>query len=276
MAKNIVRFNPWISAAIVSGPVLGEVFGNHPDLLENFDLVHFLDQYSSKEWLPRFLPSTPVVTTHHHVADWELDRHNMDGDAIVVVAREWEDDLRDRGIPMGNVVRYSNGVDAVKFAPPTEQERSGMRSDLGVPSGNVLVGFFAKRGSNNHNDRKGTDVLAEAVVSLAGRIGNLSLLIVGPGWETYVTDLRQRGVHCIWKPFVKDNESMRRMYHALDFYWVTSRVEGGPVPLLEAMSCGACCVTTPVGLVPEIGIDRENLLLVPFDDPDAVAMATAD
>lgn len=276
MAKNIVRFNPWISAAIVSGPVLDEVFGKHSDLIEKFDLVHFLDQYSSRDWLPRFLPSTPVVTTHHHVADWEMDRHNMDGDAIVVVAREWEDDLRARGIPMENVVRYSNGVDAVTFAPPTQLERTGMRADLGVPEENVLVGFFAKRGSNNHNDRKGTDVLSTAAVSLADNIDNLSLLIVGPGWETLVSELRQKRVHCIWKPFVKDNASMRRMYHALDFYWITSRVEGGPVPLLEAMSCGVCCVTTSVGLVPEMGVDRENLVLVPFDDAEAVASATAE
>jgi hypothetical protein len=59
---------------------------------------------------------------------------------------------------------------------------------------------------------------------------------------------------------------MPLMYQALDFYWVTARVEGGPVTLLEAMSTGLCCVTTPVGLANEIVKDGVNGLLVPFDD----------
>ena len=64
------------------------------------------------------------------------------------------------------------------------------------------------------------------------------------------------------------------MYQALDTYWVTSRIEGGPVPLLEAMACGACCVSTPVGVVPETLVDGDNGFIVGFDDVDAFVVRT--
>ena len=59
------------------------------------------------------------------------------------------------------------------------------------------------------------------------------------------------------------------MYQALDFYWVTARVEGGPVTLLEAMSAEVCCLTTAVGLAREIVNDGENAVLLPFNDPES-------
>lgn len=274
MAKNILRFNPSMRGAIVSGSVLPELLARDPGFIQRFDLVHFLCQYSSKEWLPRLAPYIPVVTTLHHVAEWALDKHNLDADSVMVVAREWEEDLRARGVGMEKVFRYSNGVDTRKFSPPTEDERVHARLAIGIPQNNVVVGFFAKIGSNNDNDRKGTDVFCAAGLQLAAKLPDATILILGPGWHDLVARLRAAGLHCVWLPFVEDTSTVAKIYRALDFYWITSRVEGGPVPLLEAMSTGVCCLTTPVGLVPEIGQTGVNLLVLPFDDPTAFAVET--
>ena len=67
---------------------------------------------------------------------------------------------------------------------------------------------------------------------------------------------------------------MPEMFQALDFYWVTARVEGGPVTLLEAMSTGVCSVTTPVGLAREVVENGVNGLVVEFDDSGAFAAQT--
>src|SRR5262249_31619615 len=64
-------------------------------------------------------------------------------------------------------------------------------------------------------------------------------------------------------------------YHALDVFWVTSRIEGGPIPLLEAMSSGLPVVSTPVGMAREVIVDGMNGYLVPFDDPAAYLRITA-
>jgi hypothetical protein len=66
------------------------------------------------------------------------------------------------------------------------------------------------------------------------------------------------------------------MYHALDFYWVTARVEGGPVPLLEGMSSEVCCLTTAVGLAREVVRDGLNAAMLPMNDASAFAAKTAE
>ena len=45
---------------------------------------------------------------------------------------------------------------------------------------------------------------------------------------------------------------MPAWYHEIDIYVCTSRAEGTPLPLLEAMASGKIVITTSVGIVPEI------------------------
>ncbi|HYR76681.1 MAG TPA: glycosyltransferase family 4 protein [Pyrinomonadaceae bacterium] len=274
IAKSIASFNPWIEATIASGPVIDAVFSERPELIRNFDLAHFICPYASREWLPRFRDFVPCVTSHHHVTDWEAVSHNLEGDAIVAGSREWSEDLRNRGADMSRVFVVPYGVDADAFRPPTEPERALIRARLKIPDGATVVGFFGKN-SSNENDRKGIDVFIEAVVELNRRIHQLAVLIVGPGWKALVGSLRAAGVSCVWRPFVASQDELAKMYHALDFYWVTARVEGGPVPLLEAMSSEVCCLTTPVGIAREIVCDGENALLLPFNDAGAFVERTA-
>jgi hypothetical protein len=117
-------------------------------------------------------------------------------------------------------------------------------------------------------------VFIEGVMKLAAQLPNITAVIVGPGWNDVVRELKSKGVHSVWRPFIPDREGVARMYQSLDTYWVTSRIEGGPVPLLEAMACGACCVSTPVGVVPELLRDGENGFVVPFDDVEAFVVRT--
>ena len=42
------------------------------------------------------------------------------------------------------------------------------------------------------------------------------------------------------------------LYQALDIYLITSREEGGPLGLIESMSCGIPVVTTQVGMSTDV------------------------
>jgi glycosyltransferase involved in cell wall biosynthesis len=273
IAKNIARFNPWIDATVASGPVIDIVFKEQPELLKNFDLVHFTCPYTSKEWLPRFRELVPCVTSHHHVTDWELIKHNAAGDAVVVGSPEWRDDLIARGVEASKIFCVPYGVDADLFQPPTTEQRRAIRRKLRIDAGATAVGFFGKNSSND-DDRKGIDVFTKAAIELNRKSSNLVILIIGPGWQQLKSSLSAAGVQCIWIPFVAELGELSEMYQALDFYWVTARVEGGPVTLLEAMSTGVCCLSTPVGLAREVVKDRENALRIAFDDVDAFVERT--
>ncbi|MEP7087660.1 MAG: glycosyltransferase family 4 protein [Gemmatimonadota bacterium] len=276
LARSFIAHNEWVDGTIISGPVLDVVARENPNLFDSFDLVHFVCPYASRTWLARLRDRLPVVTSHHHVSDsWELQRHNLEGDAIIVGSREWQADVAERGADPQRVVCIPYGVDAARFVPPTLEGRASVRSHLGIAPDSFVVGFFAKRSSNEH-DRKGTDIFAAAVQLLAKELPQLTVLIIGPGWDDLVAQLTAAGVTCIWQPFVREASRMPSMYQALDFYWVTARVEGGPVTLLEAMSSGVCCITTPVGLAREIVESDVNGITVPFDDSRAFARHTLE
>ncbi|MEP6740883.1 MAG: glycosyltransferase family 4 protein [bacterium] len=273
IAKNIARFNPWIEATVASGPVIDALLNEQPELMKNFDLVHFTCPYSSKKWLPRFRDLVPCVTSHHHVTDWEAIQHNAEGDAIVVGSPEWAEDLGNRGVDTSRVFCVPYGVDAMLFRPSTEG-REAVRQKLGLNKETTLVGFFGKNSSNN-DGRKGIDVFTEAARELNNRIKLLAILIIGPGWQELTNSLAASGVKCIWIPFIQELKDLAGMYQALDFYWVTARIEGGPVTLLEAMSTEVCCLTTAVGIAREIVKDNENAVMLPFNDPEAFVASTA-
>lgn len=276
IAKSIVQHNSWMDGVIISGSVLDVVAGDVPQLFDDFDIVHFLCPYASRDWLPRLQHRIATVTSHHHVSDdWRLLEHNLNGDAIIVGSTQWAEDIIARGADPDRVVRVPYGVDASQFVPPSSASRREIRDRLGIEPASTVVGFFAKF-SSNEKDRKGTDVFLESVRILGRQMASLVVLIVGPGWHDLVGELKASGIKCVWLPFVRETREMTHIYRALDFYWVTSRVEGGPVTLLEAMSSGICCITTPVGLARDIVHNGSNGVVVPFDDAEAVVTATLE
>src|SRR5690606_22157629 len=58
-----------------------------------------------------------------------------------------------------------------------------------------------------------------------------------------------------------------------DIFLNTTDVDNVPITVLEAMACGLCVVTTDVGGLPYLAADGVDALLVPRDDPKAMARA---
>jgi hypothetical protein len=63
------------------------------------------------------------------------------------------------------------------------------------------------------------------------------------------------------------------LYSALDVYLLTSRVEGGPCTVFEAMACETAVVSTRVGAVPEIILDGVNGFSTEVDDRKSLLSA---
>ncbi|MGD2102299.1 MAG: glycosyltransferase [Acidimicrobiia bacterium] len=73
-----------------------------------------------------------------------------------------------------------------------------------------------------------------------------------------------------------DQEHMAEEYSKAEIFVVGSRHEGFGQPGLEALACGVPLVTTDNGGSREYAIDRETALVVPPDDPDAMARAITE
>ncbi len=83
------------------------------------------------------------------------------------------------------------------------------------------------------------------------------LVIVGGGWGPTVNALKAMGVSVEWIEFANDDD-MRKIYPALDALLVTGYVEGGPLPLLEAMASGLHVISPSFGYAADL-LEAENL-----------------
>jgi glycosyltransferase involved in cell wall biosynthesis len=232
--------------------------------LQSCDLIHWIT-YDYLDLLALF-PSVRHICTIHHVMDNDDILPDKFKDfTLLTVSQNSRKKMEERGFVNIEIVR--NGVDPDLFVP---MDAIKCREHLAMSSSRPLVGFFGK-GSSNPMDRKGTEVLIEALKRVNRQVP-VALLLSGKGWDALERNLTTDGIEVFYRP-VKSINEMPWLYGAIDVYVCTSWVEGGPVPVLEAMSCGRPVISTPVGHVPEVARDGENSLLVPIYGAQATAAA---
>jgi len=120
------------------------------------------------------------------------------------------------------------------------------------------------------HQQKGFDVLLRAVAQLP----DVRVMLVGDGPE------REALEHLAALLGIGDrmqitgwSEAVSEQLRTFDVLAMPSRFEGLPLVLLEAMLSGLAVVATAVGSIPDAVHDGETGLLVPVDDPDALASA---
>ncbi len=228
-----------------------------------FDVVHFL----RTKTIQGFWGSLPIVTTFHHLdpATNLTPFHQSDG--VMTVSRQWHQYLTQLGIPETHQALVPFGVDTNTFQPAQDEARLKIRKALKFSKDAFVLGFSSRRISNI-DDRKGVTCFLQALKSLRQQLPNLATLIIGPGWQALAKDIRQQGIPCTQAPYEITHEQVAKYYQAMDLFWVTSRIEGGPVPLLEAMASGLPCISTPVGAALDLINETKNGFIVSFDAPE--------
>lgn len=274
IASQIAQHNPWIEPTICSHRVLRALMDRGIHLADRIDVAHFLTPSIATMFLNEFESKVPCATAIYHVEDQRSVEPVPRSDAVMTISHQWHDHFLSIGVDPAKLARITVGVETELFRPPQPAERTQVRARFGIPPDALVIGFSAKRTSDTYN-RKGTDVLVQALAVLRQRLPQAACLIVGPGWSDIVARQVEQGGVCIHLPFILEREDLAAIYRCLDVYWVTARIEGGPVPLLEAMSSGICCVTTPVGVAPELVRDGENAFLAPIDNVDTFIERTA-
>jgi glycosyltransferase involved in cell wall biosynthesis len=127
-------------------------------------------------------------------------------------------------------------------------------------------------------DRKGHDVLLDAVVELRSRGLELGLTLAGDGpardrLQRRVTELGLEDVVELIGPV--DHERVADLHAQADAFCLPSFAEGVPVVLMEAMASGLPVVATRIMGVPELVEDGVSGLLVAPGRPSVLADALA-
>lgn len=183
-------------------------------------------------------------------------------DAVVAVSRPLLATLAAAGVPPERLHVVPNA-----FASTNDGlGREAARRALGVPDKLFHVGWVGRV-----SREKGADVLVDAVARLASR--PIVVSVVGDGAEAQATRGRAHAAgvadRFLWHGTVPD---ARRLFRAFDAFVLSSRTEGTPIVLLEAMMANVPVVATAVGGVPDVVPDGEALL-VPPEDPASLAEA---
>jgi glycosyltransferase involved in cell wall biosynthesis len=193
-----------------------------------------------------------------------LRRHAWRIDRVQVTHEEMRELVVAAGVPEERVFTIPIGIDLENFPLCERDARSGF-----------VVGSFVKDGVGMGEGLepkllKGPDIFVAVVSRLRERIPELSVLLTGPARGYMRTELERIGVP--YRHLVVDSrEELAAAYHSVDVCLVTSRQEGGPKSVLEAMATGVPVVTTRVGQAASLVVDEENGLLADLDDVERLA-----
>jgi len=145
------------------------------------------------------------------------------------------------------------------------------RRHLGLVDGAPVVGSVGR-----FDPVKRVDVLIRALAILAPRFPRLALVLVGGGDdEPRLKRLAAAGGLADRVIFTGPLDNPAGTYRVFDLYAATSRKEGLPLALLEAMGARLAVVATDVPGHRDVVVHGETGLLVPPDDPPALADAIA-
>ena len=216
----------------------------------------------------------PTVTTVHGASttggtkgklfEWLQRMNYRRFDAVVAVSRQLLERTLADGVPASRLHLVANA-----WRPRREPlERSAARRALGLVDTTDVVGWVGR-----FIPVKGPDLFLEALARMPEPRPLGVLIGYGPEAEQLRRMASERGIGSRVR-FVSDVRDAALYFRAFDTYVLSSRSEGLPIVILEAMSAGVPIVATTVGGVTE-ALREDAAWLVPPEDPAALASAIA-
>lgn len=170
------------------------------------------------------------------------------------------------GVPADRLRVVTNGVPA--FAPNPETRRR-MRATFGVDDSTFVCLYVGRL-----ETVKGLHTLLNAVARLnEGNRRAMRVFLAGNGSERAALESQCRSQNLgATVTFLGERSDVQELLNMADAFVMTSRTEGLPMALIEAMAAGLPCVATAVGGIPAVLADDAGVL-VPPENPEAVAEA---
>lgn len=183
-----------------------------------------------------------------------MKRHNY---PIITVSENTRQRLIRGGLSPGRVNVLLNAIDTSVWS--SEGASPILRKELSLQNGDFLVGTVARITYD-----KDLPTFYEVARLVTERIPNSRFIIVGDGYGNELTEaqaeVKQLGL-ADKVYFAGHRSDLKNVYSSLDLFLMTSRTEGMPNTVLEAMALGLPVVSTDVGGVSELVIAGETGIL---------------
>ena len=170
------------------------------------------------------------------------------------------------GVPRERITVIPNGVDSERFAATSAESA---RTRLGLNGGGPIVGSVGCLAA-----RKDYATLLDALALLSARGRAFQVALIGDGPEREALEARARTLGIAERVhFLGERSDVECLLPGLEVFVLSSREEGIPNALLEAMAAGRPAIATAVGGTPEVLRDGDTGWLVPAQAPERLAQA---
>ncbi len=216
----------------------------------------------------------PAITTVHGASrmggvkgaflEWLQRRNYRRFDGVIAVSADLYDTTVRDGVPEARLHLIRNARSRAEALPPRVA-----RERLSIDHGVAVVGWVGRL-----IPVKGADIFLEALARMPEPRPTAVLIGYGPEAQRLRKQSEDLGldtrVH-----FRPDIHDAARYFKAFDTFVLSSRSEGLPIVILEAMAASTPVVATRVGGVGE-AVGRGAGWLVSPEDPEALACAIAE
>jgi glycosyltransferase involved in cell wall biosynthesis len=169
-------------------------------------------------------------------------------------------------VPDGRVIVMPNGIDTSRFRPD-QASRERTRSELGFGPDDVLILNVGRL-----VPEKDQAMLIEAFCEVHRTLPNARLMVAGDGplRGELAHQVAQQGLnHAVLLAGARND--IPELLRAADVFVLSSRIEGMPLAVGEALASGLPVVATAAAGVSEVAGDTSTL--TPIGDPQALADA---
>ena len=251
---------------------------------ENFQVLDS-QNIQSKFWasLAAGLTHTALISTIHSWYENEHGRKSLKGkiytqielstnsnlDYYITVSEKDRQSLLQSGFPEERIQLIYN---AVTIDPESaDQDPKKVRDSWGLPQ-NALVCLAVGR----LVPVKGYDILIDAIKLARAQIPEIHCILIGEGEsrEDLTNQIKHHGLesHIRLVGYYGRNDTLNS-FKACDVFVMPSRYEGTPIALLEAAAFGCPIIASHSGGIPEVVTHEQHAILVPPENPDALAQA---